>query len=305
MKCYFYSPVPLTAVSGDRVLGVVDRNVSFSYLDDDALIRLCAPDIYPAIVGKNYLQNATAYYFYYGKLFVPKIKRLPLAYSVVCQKRIVANGREIIATLLNDGSRKMTVEMINGLVTLPVGVVADKINLIDCGNCLLAEASGKMKHVFLLSYSDLKITYSTVCFDYEIKDVLVIKRVIGTYTRYLVTEHYKITDTATLLGTDMLAEKDASPETDMLICYDFLHLIKYGGRFESYFSEELKAKSNLIKNFLGEYDVVLPPIEKDFPSTFAIVGKSGVKYVDFSLENGKICDVDCKNSPQNESFEPN
>ena len=77
---------------------------------------------------------------------------------------------------------------------------------------------------------------------------------------------------------------------DKLITYAFLEEVRLSVDYRHFLSDNLLSDYSLIKDFLGEYSFILPPFLKDFPSTYAVVGKTA-KYVKTTVENNKITDI--------------
>ena len=77
------------------------------------------------------------------------------------------------------------------------------------------------------------------------------------------------------------------------MAYDFFETLLIGGNYEEFLSDELRTKTEDIRDFLGDFQAVLPT---DDPFRIGLVKKKRerlffVTYYTVILEKGKIADV--------------
>ncbi|HBK02720.1 MAG TPA: hypothetical protein DDY77_06815, partial [Clostridiales bacterium] len=77
----------------------------------------------------------------------------------------------------------------------------------------------------------------------------------------------------------------------------FFETFNYGGDVSMFLSDELKEKQEALKSFIPPFKIILPPIEKEYPDTFTLIGES-VKYAKLKFDCGQIVDIDVDETPQ-------
>ncbi|MBO4572690.1 MAG: hypothetical protein J5762_02865 [Clostridia bacterium] len=297
MKYYFFSPVTAFIMRGDSVLGKISRNVRYVHADESAAFEIISPDFLPTVVsGAGLKVNAREYPFYYGKLFIPEFIPIPKSHKTIYETKTAFYGKELIIRVYDDGTPKLDVFFYGGQVTVSIPFSSADVAVSNLADCALIEIKGRLKHVVLFSLKSMKIIFSTTCVDLVAKQTLTIKRLITGSNIYLLQEHYEVTDKVSLMAKSLTPKYKRAPKTTLGKKLAFLESVAYGGDFSRLLSPAIADKADVIKEFLGEFDYVIPPTEKDFPSTFALIGKD-VRYVDISTENDIVCDVSVDHSP--------
>lgn len=297
MKYYFFSPVTAFIMRGGNVLGKLSRNVRYVYADETAAFTMISPDFLPAFVsGVGLKENAREYPFYYGKLFIPAFIPTPKRHKTTFETKTAFYGKELIIRVYDDGTPKLDVFFFGGQVTVSLPFSSTDVTVTNLADCALIEIIGRLKHVVLFSLKNMKIIFSSTCVDVVADKTLTIKKLITGSNIYLSQEHYEVTDNVRLIAKSLSPKYGQTAKTTLGKKLAFLEAVAYGGDFSRYLSPAIADKADVIKDFLGEFDHVIPPTEKDFPSTFALVGKD-VRYVDISTENDIVCDVSVDHSP--------
>ena len=299
MKFYFYSPFPCVLACEGRVLTNLSANVKCVSAPANTLFDIYIDDCYPAAVSaQNVLTNATSFNFYGGKLFIPKRRLLPLPYKKICSKTIVAGGEQYIANLYNDVLPRITLLSFNDQTTVTLPFVAQSIDLYSTDEYLVIAAGSTVKRLCFLRRADLSEISSFNCAQFGFDKTLAIKRYFVGAGSYICTEHYSVTDGFSLLGKSavVLRRENLSP---LCRAMAFIERVKVGADIKEYLDESIFDKADVISSFLGEFDYILPPCDERNPYTFALVGKKGVRYVEQTVNGGKVCDVDVTPYPKN------
>ena len=291
MKYYFYSPVPCVLSCGGKVLGRLSKNVSVVEAEKDDIFTVNVKGCEPCVLSDGFIKDASEYDFYYGKLFIPMPKKLPLPYKLLSEKSIVIAGNEVIGRLFTDGQTKAEVSFYRKTVTVPVPVDAADFNMINCGNALLLEFVGPIRHIALISLINFDVILSSTCIEYHVKDGLSVDKLIFCSVPCKYSMHYDVTEKTALSGTSFTPLKPIKTVNKLLSTYDFLCYIKYDGQYEKFLSPDLMGKAAVIKDFLGSFEHIIPPTESDHPYTFALTAGGRIKYVAVSWDGDKICDI--------------
>ncbi len=291
MKYYFYSPVPCVLSCGGKVLGKITKNVSVIEAEKDDIFTANVNGCAPCILSDDFCENALKYDFYFGKLFIPTPKKLPLAYKLLSEKRTVVAGNEVIGRLFTDGQTKAEVSFYRTTVTVPVPVEVKDFKMINCGNALLIEFVGQIKHIALISLKSFEVILSSTCMDYHVKDGLSVDKLIFCSVPYKYSAHYDVTEKANLSGTSFTPLQPRKAAGGLLSAYDFLCCVKYDGQYDAFLSPELIGKAAVIKDFLGAFEHIIPPTESDHPFTFALTAGDRIKYTVVSWDGDKIRDI--------------
>lgn len=297
MKYYFFSPLQAKLCSGGEYLGDITQNIKTIESSSQAFSIFNGEDYAPSYLIDGFPVNGKLYNFYYGKLFIPNLTETVKPYKQLDEKSVVVNGIEVYAKLYIDGTRKLDICLLNKNYTVAIPINAARIEIINCGNSVLFEALGTIKYIVLLSTISFQIIFSSACVYYEIKNTLSLtKAYVGT-AKYLYTEHYKVEDKVTLLGKNLIVKEQKNLDIPIIKKINFLQLVKLYGDYHQFLSPNIKDKTDAIKEFLGEFLYLIPPIEQDFPETIAAIYQDKVKYVDVTLENGLVEDISIENSP--------
>jgi|GEM_PF-3044796 len=291
MKYYFYSPVRGAIFSGGRALGYIFQNVCTVDDVSDNIFTIRIKGFQPCTVSRSFSENVKEFDFYFGKLFIPELKPTFSPYEFLEEKRGVFGNNEVIARLFREGSTKIEVSFYRTSAIFSLPFAAEKFDMKDCGNSILFETGNRIKHISLLSLKTFRRIFSSSCVDYRINDGLYVDKLVFCPSAHIYSCKYEITDKASLVATSLNRLEEFFCPSDLFMCYAFLLQIKYDGEYPKYLSPALAGKADVIKKFFGEIEYVLPPVEREYPTTFTIIGKNKVSYVDFSVEDGKICDV--------------
>lgn len=298
MKYYFFAPFQAKLCLGSEYLCDITKNVKMIESENQVFSVFNGEDYMPSYLIDGFPVNGKTYNFYYGKLFIPNLTEIVKPYKLLDEKTVTANGVEVYAKLYVDGTRKLDICILNRNYTVAIPIAATKINIINCGNSILFEAFGSIKHIILLSTINFSIIFATTCISYEIKDTLTLtKAYIGT-AKYLYSEHYKVEDKVILLGKNLTLQAHENTDISVIKKLNFLQLVKLYGDYHQFLSPSILDKADAIKEFLGEFLYLIPPVEPAFPETIAAIYQNKVKYIDITLENGLIEDISIENSPK-------
>ena len=297
MKYYFYSGFSSKLCQGSSYLGDITKNIKTIESENAFFTIFNSEGFMPSYIIDDYAINGKLYTFYYGKLFIPTLNEAIKPYKLIDEKTVAINGAEVYAKLYIDGTRKLDFFILNKSYTAPVPIEATKINIVNCGNSILFEACGSIKHIILFSCINFKVIFSSTCISYEVKDTLTVtKAFIGT-AKFLYNEHYRVEDKVTLLGKNLIVNDCGNLDIPLIKKLYFLQLVKLYGDYQHFLSKNIVDKAEAIKDFVGNFLYLIPPIEEDYPSLIAAVYHDKVKYIDITLENGLIEDISIENSP--------
>ena len=297
MKYYFYSPLGGTLACGDKILARLSKNVTVLNAENDRLFTVYHNGCFPSFVGGDVSENVKLYDFYYGKLVIPVQRKLPLPFDLITEKNTSAYGYEIVARLYRDGQTRLDISVARRLLTVNVPIDAEDLNMINCGNSVLIELEKNVKFIVLVSLVNFSVIFSAVCAGYSIKETLSVDKFIMGTTAFIVTEHYSVTDKVTLIGKSMKRLSSPATASDLITAAAFLETVRYDGDHSAFLAPSLIDKKEVIKDFIGDHDYVIPPVEREYKNNFALIDKKTVRYASFSFENGKISDISVESKP--------
>ncbi len=293
MKVFLYSPEKSIAFF-DNKEAVIDKNPSEISLKGDC-IRFHN--------GKNYeqsfyhkdcsLQENIAITDLYGAfLCFPILKpRFNYVYKVILKRSFVFDNIEYLITVRQDGGIKLCVKGYGVESIIQIPFIPDDVKIFPVGGDLfLIDLYSSLHFVAVFSAPDLKEEFNCLCNDYSVNGELSVTKISRTIFIYEETCHYNYDGKVCLRNKSyrtFYQNKELHPS---LISYAFLEEVRLSVDYRHFLCDNLLSDYSLIKDFLGEYSFTLPPFLSDFPSTYAVVGKSS-KYVKMTVEDNKIKDI--------------
>lgn len=293
MKVFLYSSQKSLA-SFDNQEVVIDKNPSEITLCGDVIRFFNGKNYEPSIYHKDaFFQENVAITDLYGAfLCYPILKpKFDLPYKTIVKRSFVFDNIEYLITVFTDGAIKLRINGYNEELILQLPFIPQDLKIYPVGgNLFLVDLISGIHYVAVFSAPTIKEEFSAVCHSYDVSKELSIKKIGRTIFSYEETSRYNYDGKVNLTDKTCRVFYPYKELPDKLLTYAFLEEVRLSVDYRHFLSDNLLSDYSLIKDFLGEYSFILPPFLKDFPSTYAVVGKTA-KYVKTTVENNKITDI--------------
>lgn len=300
MNLYLYSPI--------RCLANIN-NQTFEINANPLLCNLLKPQLINFDLGSafetatyychdNFCKNVAITDLYDGIFVCVKPKpRFNLPYKVLFEKSIVCQNTEFLLTAYTDSCVKLKCRGYNQETILQIPFVPKNIDAYPVGdNLFLVVLKSNLNCIILFSAPLLKVEFFDVCNEFSINKELIVKKVhnnIGTHTE---VTRYVYKNKIEKLDRSISTVYPYKNIPEQILPLAFLEEVRLCADYSRFLSAELSNDATMIKDFLGDFTIVLPPFLNGFDKTFAIINQKA-KYLKFVVEDGKIKDIHCEDFP--------
>ncbi len=297
MKAYFYSPLKALLYKNNSYLFSFSKNLKTQFLEKDDLLTFVLPcDYSPCfapVSNLKYSQNVKIIDLYEGFLFFVTPKRkYDEPFKTLFSHSFVCGGIEHNLTVLSDGGVRLLIDGFNSFCEIEVPFIPKNFTIEKRGDFFFIALKDKLVSFNAFSCQPLECVFSTCCKDYKIEDnSFSIDKFSRGVCDYTYREVYSINQTIEKQASYLIKNNEPKEiKNEFLKTQAFLEEVMLGGEYQNFLCESLKTKTKEIKAFLGDYELILPPVEAKHPKTFALISKSKARYFTCAFENGLICD---------------
>ena len=78
---------------------------------------------------------------------------------------------------------------------------------------------------------------------------------------------------------------------EKLLPYAFLEEVFLGANFEDYLSRDLKENKNYIPEFIGDFELFLPPVKQGGGIILIKKNKQKAEFLSLTIKNGCVADI--------------
>lgn len=280
MKTYFYSEISCYLKINGSYEGIVSKNYSYlnlSFGDFVEFIPISNAYLPCYQIFNDELFNC--FKFYDGYLIIPKfIKLRTLPYKITFQKTYYD---KYTITVLTDGNVKF---YLNGPITATeeLPFLPSTVELYPSNNFIYLIFKGDKIAIFVYSLKGV-LSFKNVVNDYTINDNLIVTIKDEKFTPLIYTFTYAESEPFTLINATLLNDCIL----DKFIPYVFLTNLWSGVSVKDFLSSELKERENDLKDFIGDFSLILPPLTNDYNKILCLHNDT-IKHLTFIISNGKI-----------------
>lgn len=298
MKVYLYSPAK-SLVYYDEKESVITKNPCSLEFSGRSLIFYNGKNFENSLYHKDasLCENIAITDLYDAFLCYPVLKpRLNYPYKEIFKNSYAFDNMEYLISVYTDGGIKLSVKGFNEELTVPLPFIPKNLSVAPVGgNLFLIDVVKDLHFIVIVSMPYMKEEFSSLCNSYDVNGKLSVTKIRRTLFTFEETRFYNYDGKVNFINSSNRTFYQYNIP-DELIPYAFLEEVRLSVDYRHFLSDGLVNDYTLIKDFLGEYDFVLPPFLKEFPTLYVTVGKTA-KYVKTTVCNGKITDIALEDFP--------
>lgn len=298
MKIYFYSPVKCV-VRTDEGIFSTGKNITEKEIRSDEVVS-----VYPCVGQKcmfclEYPQineNAAMTNFYDGLLFVPVIKPKPsCGYEILYEKTLSVYGTQYFVSVVADTNVKVTIKGYRSLKEVVCPFVPTEVETAVLKNAIAVQLKADVTKLVVFALPSLEVLLETTAKKIYLSDTIVTEKIFYGAFEYVCSVQYFLSPFSVI---KRYLDKKGKPRNNRLIAgLGFFEVLNYGGDASEFLSDELRDKKEALKDFIPAWKYIVPPIKREYPTTFCLLGKTPT-YAKLTFENDKITDIDVNDTPQ-------
>ena len=298
MKIYFYSPVKtLISTRGENF--AIGKNIVQKNIPADEIIAVKPYGGQNCTFCLNHPQvnvNAALTIFYDGLLFIPVVKPvIPDEYKVIYEKTLNIFGSQYYFSVVSDKTVKLVVKGYRTQKEVICPFVPDETEITVLKNALAVQLKASVTKLVVFSLSSLEVLLDVSAKKVYLSDTIVIEKNFFGAFEYVYSVQYSLSPFSVI--KKYLDKKGKARDNRLIAGLAFFETLNYGGDTDEFLSDDLTAKKDALKNFIPAWKYIIPPVKKDYPSTFCLLGKKPI-YAKLTFENDKITDIDVNDTPQ-------
>jgi hypothetical protein len=298
MNVYLYSPIDIIVKCEDLIFPLEKFNPQIlTGATENTFVEFCpSGNFLPCFAfpfRRHLSQNVRIIDLYEGILLIPKLlqaRNLPHKKLFASSVNYFSNG--INFSVLVDGAPKLVADGAFCHEEIELPFVPKEWKLAPHSELPLVVVTLKDKKtaVIVLTLPELKPIFQTISDEVEIGEQIVTTTFHKDIAKHQVTDIWNVGEKVTHSGHKVRREKNTFHSD--AIPYVFLEEVALGGDYQAFLSGELAVNSSLIPDFLGEFDYAIAPLLSSKPNSIILVCGENARFVKFSVECGKIVDID-------------
>lgn len=294
MKIFFYSQNLAYLKINGRYIGSIFQNLCYYNIEKEDLIEILPLrlEFYPIYFSGNFLIN-NSIPFNEDKLFIPNFSpKRNEPYKIIYQNKETVLNQTFLITIVSDGCVKFYLDG-SVYITEELPFVPKNVYVKSVKSILFLIFEGQKTAIFGYNLAqNSKLVFKKLVDSYNLSENLTTFTNFNTIRNITFKEVWQISDNLSLKYFEEQTRKNLYEINENLIPLDFLQTLLVGGNIDEYLSKNILHKSNLIKEFLGNFDYVFS-YAKDNIIQYIIVSKTKATQINFSLENRKINNIYC------------
>lgn len=300
MDIYFYSPIKALLSSNQFVPTTIEQNPLYHNGTKGFYARYDYGLKYePSIVyfDDKFYKNIAIIDLYKGFLVLPKlVKTYNLPYKIIDKQSIVCAQIECFVTCYQQGGAYLKIDGYNQSTTLELPFVPNKIELYNLGsNVFIIKAINKLCFFAIINGYDTSVLLSDLCDGVSTDNQLVTTKIYKGIAKHVKTTVYGFDGGFYVDNESFKSEYKTSP-LDAVLPLAFLEEVRLCVDYRHFLCDELLKDSNLIGEFLGKFNLFLPPLLKEHSDNFLLINDT-CRFVKIKAQNGKITDVCLEDFP--------